>query len=545
MSDEYYSPDLPVNAQFEQRYVPRTPLGFGGVAEVMLYRDRWIGREVAIKTVRASDDDSNDLSSERFLREARVQGQLEHPSIVPVYECGVRPDGREYFAMKRVHGRTLADVLKARAQEGLQTDDIGSYGRRRLLEAFTRVCQAVDYAHAHGIVHRDLKPTNIMLGDFGEVYVLDWGVAKVRGPSFSVPPSSLVETPRLDGTTDPGAWLGTPGYMAPEQLGGGEIGPRTDVYALGAILFEILTGEPLHRLRVPVELVSSTLAGVEARPSARCPELGVPPEFDAILACATARNPADRYPSARSLHQEVERFLDGDRDLALRREMAERHAEVARAVLARLQTDPPRSDERHAEALRNLGRALVLDPNNRDAVELLGSLLLHRPAQEPVEVRVMLEQSRATQRREAVRALFLRSLTWAVFVPITVWLGYTAPQVAYAVLALVLGTVGLLGRLRRLPRVSSRLMLGLLLLTSVVFVGLSAMFGPFILIPALVATNTVFFVLHTPRRQRWLVFALGVLTITLPFGAEILGLVPPSYQFTGKEIIVHARALAF
>jgi serine/threonine protein kinase len=137
MPDVLSYPELPTNTHFDHRYAPGAQLGVGGVGEVVLYADRWIGREVALKTLRVAEGDSTGSSSERFLREARIQGQLEHPSIVPVYECGVRPDGREYFTMKRVRGTTLADAI--RAQTG---------GRRRLLEAFTRVCLAVDFAHA-------------------------------------------------------------------------------------------------------------------------------------------------------------------------------------------------------------------------------------------------------------------------------------------------------------------------------------------------------------------------------------------------------------
>jgi serine/threonine-protein kinase len=435
--------------------------------------------------------------------------------------------------MKRVRGTTLADAI--RAQTG---------GRRRLLEAFTRVCLAVDFAHARGIVHRDLKPTNIMLGDFGEVYVLDWGVAKV--PHAPEVPSSPVAAEALpsDGATEPGTWLGTPGYMAPEQLEGGEVNPRTDVYALGVILFELLTGEPLHGSRPPFELVRSTLAGVEARPSERCPELGVPPEFDAILSSATAKNPLDRYPTARALSEEVERFLDGDRDLSLRRELADRHAQAAEVALGRLESDPRASAE-HSEALRNVGRALALDPNNADAVRLLGRLLLYEPAEEPAEVGALVEQSAATLRRRAVGTLFFRSLSWAAFIPITAWLGYTAPRAAWLIVGAVAGTAVLLAALRRLSVVSPRMMLALLLATSALFAALSSMFGPFILIPALVATNTIFFVLHAPPRQRWLILLAGVLAVLFPFAVELAGIIPPSYEFLGGQIVIHPRALAF
>ena len=145
-------------------------IGAGGMGEVVAARDEQIGRDVAIKRMRA--EAPSDRQVARFLREARVQGQLEHPAIAPVHELGRDVDGRPYFAMKKLAGVTLADVLDNADER---------FPRQRLLRAFADVCLAVEFAHTRGVVHRDLKPDNIMLGDFGEVYVLDWGVAKLLG----------------------------------------------------------------------------------------------------------------------------------------------------------------------------------------------------------------------------------------------------------------------------------------------------------------------------------------------------------------------------
>src|SRR3954468_18054161 len=212
-------------------------IGKGGMGEVIAAQDQRIGREVAFKRMRAVHASGDALA--RFLREARIQARLDHPAIVPVYELGKDAEGRPYFTMKRLAGKTLTHHLAEKDTP-----------RQRLLRAFTDVCLAIELAHSRGVIHRDLKPSNIMLGDFGEVYVLDWGVARVMGGRKRRPTGAMQadDIDSIDGEqTMTGDMLGTPGYMAPEQMRGEEnIGPAVDVYALGAILFEILTHEPLH-----------------------------------------------------------------------------------------------------------------------------------------------------------------------------------------------------------------------------------------------------------------------------------------------------------
>src|SRR5262245_61890331 len=171
--------DAPVDEMtFDDRYDVQGVLGVGGMGEVRVCLDRRIHRAVALKVMLQKTMSSDDLRR-RFLREARIQGQLEHPAIVPVHDVGLTADGRPFFTMKRVRGMTLRQVLDA-----LRTDDPVAkqrFGLRKLLTAFATVCQAVDFAHRRGVVHRDLKPENVILGDFGEVYVLDWGIAGVLG----------------------------------------------------------------------------------------------------------------------------------------------------------------------------------------------------------------------------------------------------------------------------------------------------------------------------------------------------------------------------
>ena len=536
--------DLPESVTFGERYSRRSLLGSGGAAEVHLYADEWIGREVALKALRdAGDDLGTDGIAERFFREARLQGQLEHPSVVPVYDLGVGPDGLPFFTMKRIRGLTLAEVLdRKRAETG--PEEPGSYGRRRLLEAFVRICLAVDFAHARGVVHRDLKPSNVMLGAFGEVYVLDWGVAKLleqaEDPEFEPMRSSLPEI----GVTDVGSWMGTPGFMAPEQIDGGPVGPWTDVYSLGTILFEILTREPLHPRKSPVAAISSTRQGVEARPSKRRPELHVPPEFDAILIRATAADPEQRFPSARALAEAIESYLDGHRDQQLRKDIAAGYAVRAQEAVSELDAGTTDDDALQRAALRHVGRALALDPDNSKATELLRQLMLREPHEDPPEVQRAASRTDAEMRRNGVNFLFWRSLLWTACVPLTLWLGYTRPLIAGAAAGGILITMLMLAVLRRLPAISDAMGLALLGMTTMLFGSMSVLFGPFILVPSLVATNSVFFVLHSRPGQRSVIIVAGVLAVMVPFGAEWVGLVPPSYVFEGGHLSVMPRVMA-
>src|SRR4051812_12695278 len=190
-----------------ERYKILSRLGKGGMGEVMSVRDTNIGREVALKRIRKADP--SDRTIDRFLREASIQGRLEHPAIVPLYDLGRDASGQPFFTMKKLTGTTLSKLLDA------NTPDVTL---QRLLRAFAEVCLAVEFAHVRGIVHRDLKPDNIVLGDYGEVYVLDWGVAKVIGEAdefADVASGSSEDNEAL--ATLPGMQVGTPGYMAPEQ----------------------------------------------------------------------------------------------------------------------------------------------------------------------------------------------------------------------------------------------------------------------------------------------------------------------------------------
>ncbi len=277
-----------------------------------------MGREIALKELlSAVDKKPAALDPEegpartaalRFLREARVTGQLEHPGIVPVYEIGKRDDGTPYYTMRLVRGETLRSAI--RAAKGL-------HERLRLLPHFRDICNAVAYAHSRGVVHRDIKPDNIMIGQFGETVVLDWGLAKVRGQSDDRAGEMAQELSALRETHGPhtvtGRALGTPAYMPPEQARGlvAEIDERSDIYSLGAVLYEILSGEPPFSGRSAEEILGRVLNErplpiLEQEPDA-------PHDLCAVVEKTLAKDKSERYQSAREVAHEVENYMAGGR----------------------------------------------------------------------------------------------------------------------------------------------------------------------------------------------------------------------------------------
>jgi len=277
----------------------------GGLGSVWVARDKSLGRDVALKEL--LPELANDPEAQqRFLREAQITGQLEHPNIVPVYELSDSgPQGRPYYTMKFLRGATLRGAIAAHHRSPSESSQ---RELRRLLSSFTGICNAVAYAHSRGVVHRDLKPDNVMLGDFGELILLDWGLAKIL--SEPRPEESRPVVAEQDPIkTRRGSIMGTPAYMAPEQARGdsGDVGVRTDVYGLGAILFEILTGRPPHAGDDSEQTLNSILAGDVRRP--RDVLSNVPAGLDAICAKAMAADVESRYPSATAVAADVERWL--------------------------------------------------------------------------------------------------------------------------------------------------------------------------------------------------------------------------------------------
>jgi eukaryotic-like serine/threonine-protein kinase len=483
-------------------------IGRGGMGEVLAARDRNFGREVALKRMRA-DKPSPELV-ERFLREARIQARLDHPAIAPVHDLGYDSEGLPYFTMKRVGGATLAALLEA-----------GTEKPQRLLRALVDVCHAVELAHARQIVHRDLKPSNIMLGDYGEVYVLDWGVARVLGGDRATTSPAGIDVESLDGSTKTGALLGTPGYMAPEQVRAEPVGPPADVYALASMLFEILAGEPLHPRS---DAIASTIANAHGSPAERMPSRAVPPELDAICVAALATDPAAR-PTAGALATAIQDYLDGDRDVERRRTLAGELAATASKAFAA-------GD--HASAMRSAGRALAFDPTSRDAAALVSTLVLSEPAEVPAEVDRALEReeqrlTRARSRRAVLPyAAIFGTLPLLPLVDVTSWTMLIAMFVAFAAMV----TVTYLNSRYGVP-------------IAVTLVGhtctallFSRVLGPFVITPIMLCA-----ILLSATSIPWLNRRPGVVlgwtigTTLLPFALEWAGLLAPTWEMTRAGIV--------
>jgi len=514
-----------------RRYIQRSVLGVGGMGEVHLVRDHRIGRDVAMKVSRSDSCDPR-----RFLREARVQGQLEHPAIVPVYDLASDDDEQLYFTMKRVRGVTLEDVLSAIAAGDEHTR--GAYGRRKLLSAFVNACLAVDFAHSRGVIHRDLKPSNLMLGDFGEIYVLDWGIAKLVHDEE--PESPRRSTPRrAKPATEAGVVLGTPGYMAPEQLRGEPIDARTDVFALGAILYEILCGERLHAGDNVALLASQTLAGAGDRVRTRCRERHVPPELESICLQATTVDLASRFASARELSNAIERFLDGDRDLARRRELADGHAATARALLEAA-IDPQNPDDAaRRRATLEAGRAIALDPACDAAARTLVTLMTTPPATVPPDVVERIERYRANDARVAGAMGLLGWILIGSLAPFVVWMGVRDwTTLGIGVVAIAVGAFATYGA-GKWPR-HGRALVRCALLASAILLGvLTRLYGPLFYVPGVALGAAIALGSH-PYAGRWSPYAFLAAGLFVPLGLELAGVLPASYSFEGATLTVHA-----
>lgn len=278
-------------------------IGSGGMGTVYLAQDTALGRKVAVKVMNIADPTG--ALATRMTREARIVALLEHPSIVPIHDVGTLDDGRVFYAMKLVQGSRLDDHAR------------GGSSLADLLRIFQKVCEAVAFAHASEVIHRDLKPENIMVGPFGEVLVIDWGVAKVlinepggatTGSLRSHEPSAPaaadatttlpLPTSVQAGDTSGGTVIGTPAYMSPEQARGETetLDPRSDVYSLGAILYFILTSQPPATNQV-------------ARP--RQLDARIPRAVEAICLKSMSERREDRYSSAQEIAADIVKFLDG------------------------------------------------------------------------------------------------------------------------------------------------------------------------------------------------------------------------------------------
>lgn len=426
----YHCP-MELRAEIHVDYEDLGLIGVGAVGEVRRVRDRRLQRVMAMKILRPEWSDDAQAAA-RFVEEAQATAQLQHPGIVPVHEIGRLSDQRLYFTMKEVQGRTLAEVIETvHAQAGgnfsAVLDDGWSF--RRLIEVFRAVCEAVAYAHSRVVIHRDIKPQNIMVGAFGEVLVLDWGLAMVVGLRAG---DNAVTTQRSEDdalATSLGTISGTPAYMAPEQARGEQdrINARSDVYSLGAVLYQILTGQPPYTGADAYEVLRKVIAGApqafapvasnipatlvdvrapgpsiltvsHAAQPVRLNKLLVPPELWAACERAMAREAEARFADAAELSAAIIAWLEG----AKRRENAlarvaqaqallpalatlEAHAnelaEQAHAQLAQIKPWRPAEEKQAAWALEDLARTEFAraDAEHSRIIQLLQTALVDAP----------------------------------------------------------------------------------------------------------------------------------------------------------------------
>jgi len=316
------------------RYTLRGEVARGGMGVILKVWDRDLRRTLAMKAAFGSIEgvekgaaQSSEIENvSRFLEEAQITGQLDHPGVVPVHELGVDDEGRMFFTMRLVKGQTLDEIIKVSRAE------TGGWNRVRALTVIVRVCEAMAYAHSKGVIHRDIKPTNVMVGKFGEVYVMDWGLAKVIGrpdlhdkqllPNVSLlrtqvrtdRAEDLGRTPHSPLVTMEGTIIGTPTYMPPEQAEGriDAIDPRSDVYSVGALLYTLLTGrmpyvDPEHPVTAG-KVLTMLLAG-PPQPVAEI-DPSVPPELIAVCEKAMARKPGDRYASMSEMGEDLHAYIE-------------------------------------------------------------------------------------------------------------------------------------------------------------------------------------------------------------------------------------------
>ncbi len=337
------------------RYEDLGPIAAGSFGEVRRVRDTLLDRVLAMKILHAEHIDRDD-HRRRFLAEAQITAQLQHPGVVALYDRGELEDGRLWFTMKEVRGRTLREVIDelhaASSPDGWGVTATG-WTFRRLVDAFARIAQAVAFAHGRGVVHRDLKPENVMVGEFGEILVMDWGLAR-RSSGAADPLESVDDEPPLDDSmTRYGDVLGTPAYMAPEQAHGDSRrhGPWSDVYALGAVLYHLLSGRPPYRHGGGGVIVQLLAGPPQPVAEAASGKVSVPAELADVCERAMRREIGERYAGAERLAEDVVAWLDGLR----RREQALAQLEQARAfepeiAAARAQAEEARARARALEA---------------------------------------------------------------------------------------------------------------------------------------------------------------------------------------------------
>ena len=292
--------ELPSHVQNTgMRYTQFKTVAKGGKCLIQSCKDYYLSRTVAYKALKKEFAD-DPFEQKRFLREARVTAMLQHPNTIPVYELNRDNRGHYYFTMKLVEGYTLREVLDMAVEEGTQAVD--GYGFHRMVTILIQVANALDYAHSHGVLHRDIKPANILMGPFGEVLLLDWGLAKV----WSETPEETPKVP-LFGDDDPsltgkGKLQGTAHYMSPEQIEESpQIDSRTDIYSMGAVLYEVLAGRTTFEGQTVREVLDQVLKDTPPPPSEVAPDRDIPPQLEGIVMRCIETDPERRIQTAREL----------------------------------------------------------------------------------------------------------------------------------------------------------------------------------------------------------------------------------------------------
>jgi serine/threonine-protein kinase len=372
-----------------------------------------------------------------------------------------------------------------------------------------------------------------MLGAYGEVYVLDWGIAKLLDAGQEL--------------SEVGRAVGTLGYMAPEQARGKEVDARADVYALGVILFEILAGEHVLAGLGSEAVMAALTDGVDARPTTRARGGDVPPELEAICVRATARLPEDRFPTVQAVSEAVERYLDGDRDLTRRRELATGYAAEAEAQADRaLARGAPVAEAEVARtaAVRNVLHALSLAPEQPEATRTLARLIIEVPDELPPAVEAERAAARAEVRLEGARFAYRGFAAYGFSFPLVVAAGVRSWLIVGGGMLLTLAAGLVAYAIYRTRAIGTLPFLTLAVLNALIVMVHGTWLGPFVLLPTSACITVSLFALYAEQqRERRFVLASGVAMFVLPFAAELLGLVPRGFSFEPGGILLHPRAL--